>query len=428
MTASRPLRIAYLVWRFPVSSESFVVNEVCGAAERGHDVTVLALSQPADAPTRNEDVDRMGLAGRILPLALSGGLAGVLTLGRVAWCGRAMLPRVARLADMRRFGRAGFKAKLLHQGIRLAELPPFDVLHCQFGTLGLLGWRLRACGLLSGRLVATFRGYDASRFVREHGPEVYRGLFADGDHFLTNCAFFRDKLVGLGCDPARLSVQRSGIDTERFAFTPRRMPESGDVVIATVGRLVEKKGVADCLRAIAETARTHPRVAYRIVGDGPLRNGLEALARELGVGDRVTFLGAGDQRKVIETLDAAHLFLAPSVTAADGDQDAPINVLKEAMAMGLPVISTVHGGIPELVVDGASGRLVPERDPAALAAAIRELLARAQDWPRIGAVGRARVEAEYDKNRLNDQLDRLYRRLAGQGRGAGKPLLTAGAA
>lgn len=113
----------------------------------------------------------------------------------------------------------------------------------------------------------------------------------------------------------------------------------------------------------------------------------------------------------MEILNNAHLFIAPSVTAKDGNQDAPINVLKEAMAMGLPAISTDHGGIPELVEDGVSGFLVPERDVDALVEKLGYLIEHPEIWTEMGRAGRAYVEAHYDLNKLNDQLVAIYRQV-----------------
>ncbi|MEN9223394.1 MAG: glycosyltransferase, partial [Thermostichus sp. BF3_bins_97] len=103
--------------------------------------------------------------------------------------------------------------------------------------------------------------------------------------------------------------------------------------------------------------------------------------------------------------------LAPSVTASDGNQDAPVNVLKEAMAMGLPVISTWHGGIPELVQEGVSGFLVPERDPQALAERLSYLIQHPQRWSEMGRAGRSFVERVFDLETLNDELVRQYQRI-----------------
>jgi len=129
------------------------------------------------------------------------------------------------------------------------------------------------------------------------------------------------------------------------------------------------------------------------------------------VGDRIHLCGRKQQQELIELLDQAHLFVAPSVTATDGNQDAPVNVLKEAMAMGLPVVSTLHGGIPELVEDGISGFLVPERDVAALRDRLEYLVTHPECWPEMGLAGRTFVETHFDIERLNDRLVDLYQQV-----------------
>lgn len=149
-------------------------------------------------------------------------------------------------------------------------------------------------------------------------------------------------------------------------------------------------------------------VSYDLIGDGPLRNSLEGLARELGVAPRVRFLGEQDQTTLPRLLDAAHILLTPSVLAADGDQEGIPNVIKEGMALGLAIVSTYHAGIPELVENGVHGYLAPERDPEALAAAVRQWHEHPDAWPRILDAARRRVEDDYDIEKQNDRLVELY--------------------
>ncbi len=179
---------------------------------------------------------------------------------------------------------------------------------------------------------------------------------------MTNCDYFKRELIRIGCDPNRLAVVRSGLEPRDFTFSPPSPPADGKIRIATTGRLSEKKGIEYAIRAVAQLVPEYPNLTYQIIGDGPLKAELAQLIEKLGVKDSVQLLGWKTQPEIQEILANSHLFMAPSVTAADGDCDAPINVLKEAMVMGLPVISTYHGGIPELVRDGISGFLVPERD------------------------------------------------------------------
>ena len=178
----------------------------------------------------------------------------------------------------------------------------------------------------------------------------------------------------------------------------------------TIGRLVEKKGIEYAIRAVARLARQRP-VEYLVVGDGPLRSSLQELVDSLGAGGTIQLVGWKLQDELIELLDRSHLLLAPSVTAADGDADAPVNTLKEGMAMGLPTVGTWHGGIPELVRDGVSGFLVPERDADALFEKLLYLVDRPQEWEAMGRAGRQDVEATYNMEVLNDELVALYRSL-----------------
>jgi colanic acid/amylovoran biosynthesis glycosyltransferase len=160
---------------------------------------------------------------------------------------------------------------------------------------------------------------------------------------------------------------------------------------------------------VAKLVKDVSRVEYSIVGDGPLRKSLEQLIGALGMGASIKVLGWKRQDEVVEILKTAHIMLAPSVTAADGNQEGIPNALKEAMAMGLPVVSTRHAGIPELVDDGVSGYLVPERDVEALVATLRRLIAQRERWPAMGRAGRDRIEDRYDASPLNDRLIEIYR-------------------
>jgi colanic acid/amylovoran biosynthesis glycosyltransferase len=158
------------------------------------------------------------------------------------------------------------------------------------------------------------------------------------------------------------------------------------------------------LRAVRILLDRGVDVEYRILGDGPRRERLTALVAELGVKDRVTLHGRHGQETVRDGLEGSDVLVAASVTAADGDEEGIPNVLKEAMAVGLPVVGTRHAGIPELIEDGVSGFLVPERDEAALADALQRLAWAPTEWAAMGRAGRAKIEQDYDINRLNDRL------------------------
>ena len=318
---------------------------------------------------------------------------------------------LASILNVFKHGKKAATLRPLFASIPFLPRQDYDIIHCQFGVHALLGLELRSMGILQGKLISTFRGFDISEYIRRCGNDVYRHLFHTGDLFLTNCEFFRQRLIELGCESAHIHVHYSSIDCQRFTVKPRMLAAGDAIRVVTVGRLVEKKGIEYGIRAIAQLFSSYPHLHYTIIGDGPLREALTALIHDLELESVVTLVGWKQQDEVVDILDQSHILVAPSVTAESGDQDAPVNTLKEAMAMGLPVIGTCHGGIPELIEDGVSGLLVPERDAGAIATALNHLIRHADQWPTMGQAGRQRIEEHFDMAVLNQELINIYRRL-----------------
>jgi glycosyltransferase involved in cell wall biosynthesis len=161
--------------------------------------------------------------------------------------------------------------------------------------------------------------------------------------------------------------------------------------------------------------KQHPNATLTIAGEGPLLPELQKLARELGVTDRVSFTGFVSQEQLREIYYRSHIFLHPSQTGRDGNQEGIPNSMLEAMATGLPVFATEHGGIPEAIENGVNGVLVPERDDEALA---RALLNAAQDsgfLSRIGHAGGEAVRKNFDLSTQAHRLEEIYLRVIGRG-------------
>jgi glycosyltransferase involved in cell wall biosynthesis len=186
-----------------------------------------------------------------------------------------------------------------------------------------------------------------------------------------------------------------GVDLERFR--PRPRPVTVDVpVILSVGRLVEKKGWTDLLHAFALLAREGRRFRALICGEGPLRPALEGLRDELGLSAEVRLLGPRGQTDLLSLLQGADMFALVPVVANDGDRDGVPNALVEAMACGLPVVSTDVGGVPDLVRHEENGLLAPARDSAAIAGHIGRLLDDNALRHALGASARRTVEQQFD--------------------------------
>ncbi len=226
----------------------------------------------------------------------------------------------------------------------------------------------------------------------------------------------RRAVADLGCDPEKIEIQRTGIPLQEFPFRERNF-----VAAATqwrfvqAGRLIEKKGLLVTLRAFAVVLGKYPNATLTIAGEGPLRDELQKLARELSVDAHVSFTGFISQEQLRDIYYRSHIFLHPSQTGHDGNQEGIPNSMLEAMASGLPVFATQHGGIPEAIENSVSGVLVPERDHEALA---RVLLNAAEDpvfLSQIARTGAEVVRKNFDLDAQAQRLEEIYLRTIGRG-------------
>jgi colanic acid/amylovoran biosynthesis glycosyltransferase len=199
-----------------------------------------------------------------------------------------------------------------------------------------------------------------------------------------------------------------GINLRMFTYVREKPPNDGTWKLLTVARLTEKKGIIYAIQAVAELGPAY-NLSYTIVGDGELRDSLEASARDLKLQGKINFTGVVSHSGVGRLLQEADVLVHPSVTAADGDQEGMPTTIKEAMARGVPVVSTTHGGITELITDGVNGLLAPERDSRALAECIRKLFESPALVERIRNQARRTVEERYDVTALNARLCEIIR-------------------
>ena len=277
--------------------------------------------------------------------------------------------------------------------------------------LAHFGWGAMECRLaakFSGiPLVPIFHGFDATEMLKSRTfEEVYPGLLAACPIVIAVSQFVRRSLVAAGVPAERVKTLYIGIPIPALG-----LPHAYSGNLLQVGRLVEKKGHEMSLRALARARANAAELTLRIVGDGPLRSRLEKLTDDLALRPHVHFLGDLPQAAVQTELANADVFLHPSVTADTGDAEGLGLSIVEAMAQQLPVISTLHGGIPE-VVTSSTGILVAEHDTEAMAAGI-SLLARSEEQRRaLGVAGRERAVSHFDIDRNTAELEFLLLSLA----------------
>jgi colanic acid/amylovoran biosynthesis glycosyltransferase len=249
-----------------------------------------------------------------------------------------------------------------------------DLLHVYFGHTGV--HLLPFVRHWPGPTVVSFHGMDIMLRDREPGyNDRLRQLIQTVPLVLARSESLARRLTELGADPARIRLNRTGIPLDDFPFIARTVPTDGAWHLVQAARLIEKKGIDQALHAFATFRKTHPAATFTIAGDGKLRSDLEKLTADLGLTSAVNFVGFQTQPELRALYERSHIFIHPSQTTDQLDQEGVPNSMLEAMATGLPVIATHHGGIPEAVTDCHDGYLTPERDPAALVESLGKLTA-----------------------------------------------------
>jgi glycosyltransferase involved in cell wall biosynthesis len=376
--------IGYVVQTFPLVSETFVENEVRAVCELGRDVVLASLQHPMpgrEAPTVLSDDDRFYRPAR-----------GARIAAVVRWSMRRPGAMTGNVWDAVRnrsetMLRASVDAAWIASAFRRRRV---QHVHGHFATEGA------AVAMATSRLLGVPFTFTA------HAVDIYKrtgGLCtksARAARVVTVCEYNIDQLMAR-CPTLRrehISLVYCGVDTD--AFTMRAAVPSGRPFrVLSVGRLVPKKGFDDLIRAVALT-REHADVRLDIIGEGHQRPPLEALIDELGVGDAVRLLGLQSNERVRDALAGTDVFALACVVDPTEDRDSMPVVIKEAMAVGVPVVATDEVGNPEMV-DDAVGRLVPPRDPPALAAALLALAALSpEERALLGTAARARAVERFD--------------------------------
>jgi colanic acid/amylovoran biosynthesis glycosyltransferase len=275
-----------------------------------------------------------------------------------------------------------------------------DAVLAEFGPTGVAV--MEACRQLDLPLFVHFHGYDISmRRVLEQYGAAYSEMFRRAAGLIAVSRAMRRRLIDRGAPPERVHYNPCGVDCESFGgASPSESPPS----VLAVGRFVEKKGPRLTLAAFAEALRQYPEARLRMIGDGPLLGECRRLSRRLSIGHAVTFLGRRPHQRVAEEMRRARLFAQHSIEAASGDSEGtPVSVL-EAGASGLPVVSTRHGGIPDVVLDEETGMLVEEGDIEGMARRMLRLLRDPALAARLGGEARRRVRAHFSASHSMERL------------------------
>ena len=271
----------------------------------------------------------------------------------------------------------------------------------EYGTTAI--HLMDAAQLAEAKLYVHFHGVDGSKMLRD--PAIvasYKQLFAQAEGVVAPSAFLAGNLASIGCPTEKLHVVPCGVDTDGIAVTKRTVGK-----LIAVGRFTDKKAPLSTIAAFAQVLQMHPDAQLEMLGDGPLLADAKAKVEQLNLTKNITLPGMVTAGQVRDAMHNASIFIQHSVTAANGDVEGlPVAIL-EAMAAGLPVVSTVHSGIPEAVADGETGLLVHEHDVAAMATQINTLLDDPKRAETLGMAGRQRVKNTFSQEITNGKLRTL---------------------
>ncbi|MGI9113763.1 MAG: colanic acid biosynthesis glycosyltransferase WcaL [Chthoniobacterales bacterium] len=293
--------------------------------------------------------------------------------------------------------------------VRVLEKRRAELLHVYFGHIAV-------------HLLPLIRSWPHPSIVSFHGADVGVDLQKRGyrdatiemlnavSRVLVRSESLRAALVELGCAPEKIELQRTGIPLGDFPFRERDAPANGEWRLLQASRLIEKKGLKTTLGAFAKFRGDFPQATLTIAGEGPQLDELQQLSRELKLAEAVRFTGFLSQPQLRELFYSSHLFLHPSQTGADGNQEGIPNSMLEAMATGLSVFATYHGGIPEAVQDGVTGILVAECDRDSLATALVECARAPERLQMMGGAAAESVAANFAQWTQAQRLEDIYLR------------------
>jgi colanic acid/amylovoran biosynthesis glycosyltransferase len=410
------MRIAFLVDQFPTLSETFILNQITGLIDRGHEVDIYC-DKSGNLTQTHPEIPKYQLLTRTYytPIPINKVwriIKAVWLFGRNFFKAPKTVLQAVNLLKYNRsnYGEPASFLKPLYLIIPWLKQLPYDIVFCHFGRNGLKANLLRDLGLTKAKIVVVFHGYDISLYLAVHGQDIYQNLFRQVDLVQPISQHWQRKLLDLGCPETKILVHHMGIDCNKFQYLVKQLSHS-QIRLVSIARLIEKKGLQYSIQAVAQLIPRYPDLEYQIIGDGVLKEDLEQLINQLNITKNVKLLGWRQQLEVAAIIAQADIFLAPSITSQDGDCEGIPVSLMESMARGLPVISTYHSGIPELIENGVSGYLLPERDVTNLATKIEHLITNTELRHKMGQAGRQKVETDYNIQILNDRLVQILQQL-----------------
>ncbi|HBZ0782148.1 TPA: glycosyltransferase [Klebsiella pneumoniae] len=400
------MKVVFFVLKFPVSSETFILNQIDYFINRGIQVEIISVF-PGDVGVNHAVMKNNDLMSRVrylLPAEPKEKSKRILS--RLSALKNILKKRT--IVKSLNFNKYGYYSKTLLIPLILShnnQNITADYIISHFGTTASLLNQLKRLGFVSGKTAAVFHGNEISQLrVLKLFNKDYVQLFKYADFIFPVSNLWATKINKEFKVSSKLSVVRMGIDINKFTYK-QHQPIGDKLKLVTIARLTEKKGIETCIKACSVLLSMGVDFEYHIIGDGPEKSKLTNLSHSKGLGNSIFYHGLQSQEVISKFLDESDIFLLPSITASDGDMEGIPVALMEAMAVGLPVISSYHSGIPELIDDEISGYLIDERDYKSLASKVIKIkMLDHEHILRITRNARSKIEREYNRDNCYSEL------------------------
>ncbi len=400
-------KVIFFVKKFPILSQTFVIDQVNNLIDAGVDVEILSLYE-AKQDVALDSLKKHKLLHRttfIAPTMAQSTKKPIKLLFLIKFfvlvntIETRLKPSMELAFHALKHGKLtlAYEISVTAWKNRKRQFKA-DSIIAHFGNNGVVANAFLKSGLLEGNLMTVFHGYEISEY---ENIKLWKDRYVSLSRtslLLPISNFWKRRLESWGATSESVIVQRMGVDVSKFAFQTKQVEKP--VQIVSVARATEKKGLKYAIEAMSFL---DDNFHLNIIGGGELHNDLIQLSEKLNLSDKITFHGAKPPQFVKECLNKSDIFLLPSVVDSQGDMEGIPVALMEAMASGLTVVSTYHSGIPELIEDNVSGFLVPERDPKAIAEALKKVMTT-DKLNDIRRQAREKVEKEFNSFTLSNEL------------------------
>jgi colanic acid/amylovoran biosynthesis glycosyltransferase len=415
-------KIGFIINRFPPKTSAFVTNQILNAHNAGYEIGIFprALNETDDV-CQPEIVNHYGLMDKVIkpiPFELN-------KRTRIKWLLKTLYrgPRKLILYFIKSlnpyiFGKNGVNLLVLHKVVQFYNNSDFEIFHCQYGNNGLIAAWLKELGLLNGKIITTFHGYDA----HSNDPNfkiIYSNLstrnwapllFRHSDLITVNTPYLLKQLIELGADPSRIEVLPMGVDTS-FFLPKENYQTKQNIQLVSVGRLVKWKSYDVGIQAVGNLVKEGCNLEYFIIGDGGERDNLQRLIEKLNLKVHVKLLGTRTQSEIKKRLQESDAFLMTSTFDECGRRETQGLVTAEAQSCGLPVIAFRSGGVPYTIEEGKTGFLAEERNVSEFTQHLRKLCTDETLRKKMGQNARKFIKDNFCLKKLAQKQISIYEKV-----------------